>query len=357
MNPPVITVLLPAFNAAPFLGAAIESVLAQTCVDFELLVIDDGSTDSTRVVAAGFRDPRLRVLANERNLGLTATLNRGLREARGEFIARQDADDVSQPDRFARQLEFLRANPQVMLLGTSARQVDDAGRAQGTLDMPRSPLAVRWAMLFDNPFLHSAVMFRRAPVVAEFGGYDESFSISQDYELWSRIARRHPVANLPERLVTLRAHAGSLMRSRRAELDAETRRIQSAALAAEFPALAFSDREMEMLGQFRWKLEPSELPEFWRLFDRLLAAFHAAHDSAGEDSDLRASLAGQIGRVAYNLLPKHRLAALRTLSRAVRTSPEAAWRLPWARIAALAVLGDSARLFYEKYAAKKGDAS
>ncbi len=349
MNAPAISVLLPAYNAAAFIRPAVESVLTQTCGDFELLAIDDGSTDSTRAILAEYRDPRLRLLVNERNIGLTATLNRGLREARGELIVRQDADDVSQPERFAKQLAFLREHPDVMLLGTAARQFDAAGRSLGALDMPCSPLAVRWAMLFDNPFLHTAVMFRRA-VVGEFTGYDESFSISQDYELWSRISRKYPTANLSERLLTLRAHGDSLMRSRREELDAETRRIQSASVAAKFSELSFSEREMELLGQFRWKLEPSALAEFWALFDRMLTAFHAAHPAAREDGNLRETIAVQIGRVGYNLLPEHRGAALRVLWRAFCASPQAAISLPWARIAALVIAGNSARAFYERLA-------
>ncbi len=350
MKPPAISVILPAYNAAKFIRPAIESVLKQSCGDFELLVIDDGSTDATRSIISEYSDSRLRLLVNERNLGLTATLNRGLGEARGEFIARQDADDVSQPERFARQLEFFHDCPEVVLLGTAARQVDAAGHSLGRLRMPRSPLAVRWAMLFDNPFLHTAVMFRRARVVEEFNGYDESFFISQDYELWSRMARRHATANLPEALLTLRAHGNSLMRSRRAELDAETRRIQLASLAAEFPESRFSERELELLGQFRWKLKPSALAEFWVMFERMLADFSAAHPEAGADQSLRETVAAQVGRIAYNLLPEHRDAALRTLWRAVCASPRSAFSLPWARIAALVIAGKSARTIYEKLA-------
>lgn len=347
MSTPAISVLLPAYNAAEFVAAAIESILAQTRGDFELLVLDDGSTDATPQIVAGFRDPRLRVLKNERNLGLTATLNRGLREARGEFIARQDADDRAHPERFAKQLAAFRERPELLLLGTAAEQVDAHGRSLGALDMPLTPLAMRWAMLFDNPLLHTAVMFRREPVLAEFGGYDESFAISQDYELWSRIARKDAAANLPDRLLTLRAHVGSLMRSRREQTDAETRRIQSAALAAEFPGLALSERERLLIEQFRWQVESAGVDEFWAVFEKLLAAFLAQHPGARRDSDFRATLCAQAARVGYNLLTTDRIAGLSALMRAIRVSPSAAVHLPWPRIAALALLGDRARALHE----------
>lgn len=340
---PVISVLLPAWNAAAFLGQAVQSILRQTFANFELLILDDGSTDITWTAALGYTDPRVRVLRNERNLGLTATLNRGLREACGEFIARQDADDTSHPNRFAEQIAFLRAHPRVVLLGTGGEQVSETGRSLGRLRVPGDPLAIRWAMPWDNPFLHTSVMFRREVVLKQFGGYDGAYRISQDYALWQRIAEVHPTANLPESLVTLQVHGASLMRSRGGELDAETARIRAAALQALAPGRKWSPREQALMAGFRSKIAPEHLPEFWRLWQEICELFAGKHPAAAGSREVCAVQAAGIARVGYNLLPEARWAAIQVIARAVRLSPGVAWELPWPRIAALVLLGPFAR--------------
>ncbi|HZJ14579.1 MAG TPA: glycosyltransferase, partial [Chthoniobacteraceae bacterium] len=210
MSAPSISVLLPVFNAAPLLGDSVESVLDQTFGDFELLIVNDGSTDETAAILREIRDPRVRVLTNSSNRGLTRSLNRGLAEARGEFIARQDADDLCEPHRFERQIAFLRNLPQIPLLGTAGWRVNSSTRKTGSNDLPTTHEAILWASVTDNPFLHTSVMFRRAVIANEFGGYNEEFPICQDFELWSRIAARYQVANLVHRLVRMREHASSM---------------------------------------------------------------------------------------------------------------------------------------------------
>jgi glycosyltransferase involved in cell wall biosynthesis len=206
---PLVTVLLPVYNGAAHIAESIESVLGQSFRDFELLLIDDGSTDETPSILAGFGDDRIRVLVNERNLGLTATLNRGIGAALGAYIARQDADDLSDPGRLAAQVDHLEANPATALLGTSYRRIDESGRPEGTRPVPSDPTSIRWRLLFLSAFAHSSVMIRAA-VLDEVGRYDERYRYAQDYELWSRIARTHPVAAIPEPLVSYRRTASSL---------------------------------------------------------------------------------------------------------------------------------------------------
>lgn len=193
-----------------YLRASIDSILGQTLEDFELIVVDDGSRDRTRDIVRSYQDPRVRLLENPRNLGLAPTLNRGLGEARGEFVARQDDDDVSERRRLESQVRFLDAHPEIALLGTWYAEIDEAGRPGRRRQLPVGGAELLWTLLFHCPFVHSAVMFRREPVLERVGGYDESLSYAMDYDLWYRISRRMAVANLDEHLLRLRLHGASL---------------------------------------------------------------------------------------------------------------------------------------------------
>lgn len=206
---PTVTVLMPVYNAAPYVRLAIESILEQTYADFELLIIDDGSTDTSQEVIRSYADPRIRLLENGENQGLTRTLNAGLEAARAELIARQDADDLSLPRRLEKQVAFMEAHPAIALLGTQALQIDHRGRYRGTIDHSLETAGLRWELLFGNAFVHSSVMYRRKIVWRELGGYSEAFPFAEDYELWSRVASSHSVANLPDRLVAYRVHASA----------------------------------------------------------------------------------------------------------------------------------------------------
>jgi hypothetical protein len=211
VSKPAVTVLMGVYNGEEFVREAIESILAQSHRDFELLVIDDGSTDATPAILASYDDRRFRVLRNEENIGLTRTLNRGLGEARADLIARQDADDISFPERLARQVAFLESHPDVVLLGTQFVSHAAWRRRLTNLWMRcETSLGIRWQILFENPFVHSSVMFRRGVIAEQYGGYDESFRTSQDFELWSRVVLEHRACNLPEALVALRHRAVAL---------------------------------------------------------------------------------------------------------------------------------------------------
>lgn len=212
MTAPRVTVLMPVFNGEAFLGKTIDSILRQTYRDFELLAIDDASTDRTPDVLRSYDDERLRIVRNPHNLGLTRALNVGLREARGELVARQDADDISYPRRLARQTAFLDANPEIVALGTQFVSINRQGHRRPLhLWMKcETSLGIRWQLMFENAIVHSSVMFRRDVVANEFGGYDESFSRNQDFDLWTRIARRYPMRNLHEPLVAVRGWPASL---------------------------------------------------------------------------------------------------------------------------------------------------
>jgi glycosyltransferase involved in cell wall biosynthesis len=209
---PKISVLLPVYNAEPYLAETIDSVLAQTFSDFELIIINDGSTDRSADIIRSYSDKRIRFI-EQQNMGLSATLNKGIALARGEYIARQDNDDISLPERFRKQADYLDAHPSAMLLGTSAEIIDDKGCRTGrTLDHQKSSVGLKYNLLFNNPFVHSSVMFRKAVIVSA-GDYRVNNDFFEDYDLWSRIARVGDVANLKERLLLYREVQSSMSRT------------------------------------------------------------------------------------------------------------------------------------------------
>lgn len=321
MSAPTVSVLLPVFNGASQLRASIQSVLDQTFADFELVVVDDGSTDETPAILRNIVDPRMRVLTNTTNLGLTRTLNRALAEARGEFVARQDADDLSAPGRFEKQVAFLRANLTFQLLGTSGWRLSPSGRVTGSNDLPVTHEAIRWTSVTDNPFLHTSVMFRRETIIAEFEGYDEQFLICQDFDLWSRIAARHKVGNLSARLVRMREHPSSMTRTRAAETTAEIRRILPANWMDVFPGRSFTAAERELLEAFRLQVPPEKMLELRALLDALAREFQARYLTRGDSHDFRATLCRQSLRLAYKAFAPAPRRALGEMFRALHESP------------------------------------
>lgn len=189
MGSPTISVILPAYNCDRFIRAAVESVLQQTYPDFELLVIDDGSTDQTAAVVSQLADQRVRLIRNEKNLGLVNTLNKGIGLAKGQYIARMDGDDLCMPDRFAIQLAYLRALPYPALLTATAQLINEDGQETGVWEddvRHLTPAAIRHFLPKNNCIVHPAVM---APA-ALFRRYRYQIrqKQSEDYDLWLRMA-------------------------------------------------------------------------------------------------------------------------------------------------------------------------
>jgi glycosyltransferase involved in cell wall biosynthesis len=211
MNP-VVSVILPIYNCPRYVGQAVESILAQTYADFELIVIDDGSEDETPEVVRRYTDPRVR-LVTQANKGLAGALNRGIELARGRYIGRQDQDDFSFPERLAKQVAYLTAHPACALVGTWAEIWDEDERTERIHAHPSDSGDLKFRLLLDNPFVHSSVMIRRA-ALDRVGVYstDPGRQPPEDYELWSRIAREFDVANIPEVLHVYREVRGSMSR-------------------------------------------------------------------------------------------------------------------------------------------------
>lgn len=208
-----LSVILPVYNGQPYLDSAIESILSQSFKNFELIIINDGSTDDSYLILEKLNDPRVRIIAQE-NQGLSKTLNVAISLCQGEFIARQDQDDISFLYRLQKQVEFLNANPDVGLVGTIAEIWVGDKKTDRLLDHPSDDVSIKFNLLFDNPFVHSSVMIRRS-VFDQIGGYceDKSRQPPEDYELWSRVAREFNVANLPEVLLAYREVPSSMSRT------------------------------------------------------------------------------------------------------------------------------------------------
>src|SRR5438093_10875566 len=160
-DPPLVSIVMPARDAADYVTTAVKSVLRQTVEDVELVVVDDGSTDATPDLLAAVRDPRLVVVRNDQRRGVGAALNQGLERAAGRFVARLDADDVSLPRRLESQLERLRAEPHVAIVGAGVLEVDARGRVGRAHFQPSTPAAVAWRALFGTPFFHPTVILDR----------------------------------------------------------------------------------------------------------------------------------------------------------------------------------------------------
>ncbi|MCD6581325.1 MAG: glycosyltransferase [Desulfuromusa sp.] len=203
---PEISVILPAYNAEPFLDIAITSILEQGFGDFELILIDDGSSDGTWEVIERFRreDSRISAIKNPENLGLIRTLNRGLEQARGRYIARQDADDISLSHRFETQVAYFEHNLEVGIVGSAMEVIDEQGKYITSYRQPETDMQIRFRLLFNCPFVHTSVMIRRSLLERFDLRYDVGFPHAEDYELWSRIMEHSQGYNFQTPLVKYR---------------------------------------------------------------------------------------------------------------------------------------------------------
>ncbi len=213
-----ISVILSVYNSEKYLAEAIDSILNQTFSDFELILIDDCSTDGSGKLMEAYReaDPRVVLLKNPENIGLTRSLNRGLDIAKGEYIARMDADDISLPERFAKQAAFLDAHPDYSFVSCIGRYIDENGNYQELRLFPETNREIYAMMPKVDAVMHPGVMFRKDDI-RKIGNYSEEFRVVQDYDLWFKgMAAGYQFYNLQEPLVLYRRNATYLKRKSRA---------------------------------------------------------------------------------------------------------------------------------------------
>lgn len=223
---PRVSVILPVWNGEPFLAAAIQSVLAQTFRSLELIIIDDGSTDGTAAIAQEYarRDGRVVLLRTEHG-GLSHALNAGIAAARGRYVARMDADDVSLPARLMKQVAYLDHHPECVVLGAGVEVIDENGAAVGETTFAETHETITAALIGGrSPLAHPTVVMRREALVAA-GGYDSARYPSEDFDLWMKLAEMGKLANLSEPLLQYRRHQSALSVRDRAKQMAMTTRI------------------------------------------------------------------------------------------------------------------------------------
>lgn len=211
-NDVLISVILPVYNGAEFLEESILSILNQIYTNFEFIVLNDGSTDKSASIIQKFKDPRIRYY-EQQNQGLAATLNRGISIAKGKYLARQDQDDISLPERFRKQIEFLENHTNHGMVGTWASIMEGSNKSRRAHMHPSESLLLKFELLFNNPFVHSSIMIRKS-ALDKVGLYstDPRRQPPEDYELWSRVAREFDVANIPEILHVYREVPRSMSR-------------------------------------------------------------------------------------------------------------------------------------------------
>ena len=209
MGVPRVSVLMTIYNAAPFLAESVQSLIDQSFRDWELVAIENGSRDGSAAILRGFREPRIHATWLAANIGRTAALRQAFSQARGEYIAVLDADDVAQRERLGKQVSYLDAHPEVVLLGTWACYIDAGGAVIDQWSPPTEPEAILNAMGNCNPIVHSSSMYR-ADVAREVDGYPLDKPYAQDYALWLKLAGRGSLAVLAERLCSFRVLPGGM---------------------------------------------------------------------------------------------------------------------------------------------------
>jgi glycosyltransferase involved in cell wall biosynthesis len=239
---PIVTVLMPVYNGELFLVTAIESILNQSFQDFDFLIIDDGSTDNSLSIIQSFDDNRIKLNQNSKNIGLIATLNKGIDLAKGKYIARMDADDIADEHRLNEQVLFLEKYREVALVGTQCKMIYHPKKLYTQrLNYPTNSKMIHAVSLFRSPFAHPAVMIKAAVLKAL--KYDTSFYVAEDYHLWIRILKSYPTNNLSQYLLTYRRHSTSESQTKTQAIKKSLQQIYKLILN-DF-GIQYSNKELE----------------------------------------------------------------------------------------------------------------
>lgn len=210
---PLVTVLMSVYNGEKYLIEAIESILNQTFNDFEFLIINDGSMDRSRDIIISYKDPRIRLVDNEENIGLTRSLNKGIAESRGKYIARMDADDISMPERLEKQVAYMEEHCEIAVCGTWGIVKEDERNWEARMPVTHDDIFI--SLIGGNALIHTSVIIRR-DLVLEVGFYDEKLMFAQDYGLWFKfIAKGYKLNNIPEFLIQYNYHSNSISKSKK----------------------------------------------------------------------------------------------------------------------------------------------
>jgi glycosyltransferase involved in cell wall biosynthesis len=299
---PTISVIMAAYNGAALLPETLASLSAQTFADFEVIVVDDCSTDSTRDVIAAWPDPRLRLVALEQNGGPVRARNRAFAESRGRYIAALDHDDLCHPERFARQVAYLDAHPDTVLLGTAAEILEDGVTTPSNYAPVTTPHLVAWLSRIENPLVWSSVMVRAdaAHKLEPFTRPDILYA--EDFDLYHRMQPLGRIARLDVPLIVYRSHPGGISKRFMETMEANTLRVLTGAYAPLFGDRA--EATARLIGDYLMAKRPvpdrATLAALGHALSRLQADYFATHDCAASDVQLikweTARRWGQVGR-------------------------------------------------------------
>jgi len=324
-----VSVVMPVYNGARYLREAVDSILSQTYTDFEFIIVDDGSTDETPAILATYAkaDPRVVLVPNHQNLGLVHSLNRGLALARGEYVARMDADDISLAERFERQVAYLEVHPDVGVLGTNIIYIDSEGQPLGDGKpkdrWPVTPQVARWMLLWRCPIYHPTVMIRRAALAQMASAYDPAYQHAEDRELWTRLSRQTCIASLPDVLVQYRITASSVSRRHQEEqraMDHAIMRRELTALLGQTPPDALET----LIGVFS-KHQTNTKADYVGAADLLFEAYRRFCQAPLPSADRRqieADVAFRLVSIAYATSGTSSRLAFSILTRLRHLSPE-----------------------------------
>jgi glycosyltransferase involved in cell wall biosynthesis len=246
---PLISVIMPVYNGEKYLNEAVESILGQSFADFELIVIDDGSTDGSAAILESFcqNDVRVIIRQHSQNQGITVALNTGLALARGKYIARMDADDISLSERFEKQVAFLEKHPEIDVIGSAVQMINERGQKIGVLPSPLDDLAIRWKGLFSASFLHPTVMLRHSVLIEHNIRYRVSRNQPEDFDFFTQLLEHARGANLPEPLLLYRVHSNSLTSQFLKDKLSTKAVLILRNLQARFPGLAISHDQVVLV--------------------------------------------------------------------------------------------------------------
>lgn len=255
----LISVVIPVYNRRNYIVAAIQSILNQTYQHFELIIINDGSTDDSLSIIQSFKDDRIRIINNTKNKGVAAVGNQGIVAAKGKYLARLDSDDIALPTRLETQLAFLEKYPDIAILGTQALIFNTNKIFKRQLNVPMQPSILPIYSLFHCPFIQPSILVR-TDIIKEFY-YDEDFESAEDYELWTRILRKYKGGNLSETLVKYRMHDTNFSKIQNEKQLESIRRIYQRNL--EYIRMPYSQEDLEVYlkasGSYQQQLTIDEL--------------------------------------------------------------------------------------------------
>jgi hypothetical protein len=329
MPAPRVSVVMTVYNGARLVGESIESVLGQTFADFEFIIVDDGSTDETPAVLATYarRDGRISVHTQPHNLGFREALNQGCRLARASLIARLDADDISLPNRFERQVAFLDAHPDVGVVGSAVQLVDERGVRGIVKSFPADPDLVAWSMLFFNSLAHPAVMLRRA-LLEQVGFYPAGCQGgTEDYAVFMALSRVTRLANLPGVYLLYRTWAQSMTARSWEAQERDAGRILRESLAAWWQIEVTHEQASLLRGLSRDQYPQSsgELRAIAGLIPTMLDAFCRDSGRGPGVASVRRDAAVRLWLLAALAVRKSPALAAALPFRATTISPASGW--------------------------------